>query len=120
MGDDPEAADNRWLREAWDTQTPLIYFLGTSPGRFQAIVPAFIAGWDREAKKASVAFGVAGVAGLSADTAERRYALRTVKQRLHQASFRDAVIAAYRGRCALSGLPESMLLDAAHIIADAN
>jgi putative restriction endonuclease len=41
-----------------------------------------------------------------------------VKQRLHQASFRDAVISAYQGRCALSGLPEPMLLDAAHIIAD--
>jgi len=49
---------------------------------------------------------------------ERRYALREVKQRLHQASFREAVIAAYSGRCAISGLPESMLLDAAHIVSD--
>ena len=49
---------------------------------------------------------------------ERRYALRSVKQRLHQASFREAVITAYNGRCALSGLPEAMLLDAAHIISD--
>ncbi len=48
----------------------------------------------------------------------RRYALRAVKQRLHQASFREAVITAYGGRCALSGLPEQRLLDAAHIIAD--
>lgn len=49
---------------------------------------------------------------------ERRYALGAVKQRLHQASFREAVIGAYRGRCALWGLPEPMLLDAAHIIED--
>ena len=49
---------------------------------------------------------------------ERRSALRAVKQRLHQASFREAVISAYNGRCALSGLPESLLLDAAHIIED--
>jgi putative restriction endonuclease len=49
---------------------------------------------------------------------ERRYALRAVKQRLHQASFREAVIAAHNGRCALSGLPEPLLLDAAHIVAD--
>jgi putative restriction endonuclease len=41
-----------------------------------------------------------------------------VKQRLHQASFREAVMTAYNGRCALSGLPESRLLDAAHILAD--
>jgi hypothetical protein len=33
---------------------------------------------------------------------ERRYALRGVKQRLHQASFREAVITAYKGRCAVS------------------
>lgn len=51
---------------------------------------------------------------------ERRYALRAVKQRLHQASFREAVIGAYNGRCALSGLPESLLLDAAHIVEDAH
>jgi putative restriction endonuclease len=33
---------------------------------------------------------------------ERRYALRDVKHRLHQLSFREAVIAAYNGRRALS------------------
>jgi putative restriction endonuclease len=35
---------------------------------------------------------------------------------LHQASFRDAVLSAYGGRCAISHLPEPRLLDAAHII----
>ena len=49
---------------------------------------------------------------------ERRYALRVVKQRLHQTSFREAVIAAYNGRCAVSGLPKRRLLDAAHINSD--
>src|SRR5262245_21700121 len=49
---------------------------------------------------------------------ERRYALRIVKQRLHQGSFREAVIYAYDGRCALSHLPEPLLLDAAHIVVD--
>src|SRR5262249_51947788 len=49
---------------------------------------------------------------------QRRYALRIVKQRLHQASFREAVIAAYNGRCAVSRLPEPLLLDAAHIVMD--
>jgi hypothetical protein len=49
------------------------------------------------------------------DAPERRYALREVKARLHQASFRDAVLAAYGGRCAISHLPEPRLPDAAHI-----
>ena len=54
------------------------------------------------------------------DAPERRYALREIKARLHQASFRDAVLAAYGGRCAISQLPEPRLLDAAHIIMDAD
>jgi putative restriction endonuclease len=120
MGTNPDAADNRWLREACDSQVPIIYFLGIAPGRYQAIMPTFILGWDSTALKARVAFGIQGEATLTPpdDAAERRYALRTVKQRLHQATFREAVISAYRGRCALSGLPEPMLLDAAHIVAD--
>jgi len=123
MGDDPDAADNRWLRDAFAHRIPIIYFIGTSPGLCTAVVPAYIAGWDRSSLKASVGFGdPAGyVEGRFADNAPaRRYALRSVQQRLHQNSFRNAVIAAYDGRCALSGLPEPRLLDAAHIIADRN
>jgi len=120
MGNNPDAADNRWLREAMEDRIPIIYFLGVSPGRYEAFAPSYITGWDRSNLKAKVAFGVPGQVNLyyAQDAAERRYALRQVKQRLHRASFRDAVITAYQGRCALSGLPEPMLLDAAHIIAD--
>jgi putative restriction endonuclease len=120
MGDDPDAADNQWLREAMENQVPVIYFLGVAPGRYQAIVPAFIVGWDPKALTARIAFGLPGEAELNLPETgpERRYALRQVKQRIHQASFREAVITAYDGRCALSGLPEPILLDAAHIVAD--
>jgi len=120
MGTDPNVAENRWLREAMERQVPIIYFLGVSPGRYQAVAPAFIVGWNAQAAKAQVAFGdpLSLAATPPADHAERRYALRLVQRRLHQASFRDAVITAYRGRCALSGLPEPLLLDAAHIVAD--
>ena len=118
-GQDPDAADNRWLREAYENQTPIIYFLGVAPGRYQANLPSFIAGWDSRALKARIAFGTPDQEVLAPpETAlERRSALRAVKQRLHQASFRAAVITAYNGRCALSGLPETLLLDAAHIVA---
>jgi putative restriction endonuclease len=120
MGQDPNAADNRWLREAFEHRAPLIYFLGIAPGRYQAILPTFISGWDAHALKARVTFGLPDQNTLEPPESpfERRYALRSVKQRLHQASFRMAVITAYNGRCALSGLPEPLLLDAAHIVAD--
>src|ERR1700716_3336004 len=120
MGQDPNAADNRWLREAFENRIPIIYFLGIAPGRYQAMLPTFISGWDATSLKARVAFGVPDQQALDPpeNALERRYALRAVKQRLHQASFREAVIAAYDGRCALSRLPEPLLLDAAHIVAD--
>jgi putative restriction endonuclease len=121
MGQDPDVADNRWLREAFENQVPIIYFLGIAPGRYQAVLPSYITGWDGKALKARVAFGMSNQETLAPPPEtmlERRYALRAVKQRLHQASFREAVIAAYDGRCAVSRLPEQLLLDAAHIVED--
>jgi putative restriction endonuclease len=44
--------------------------------------------------------------------------MTTSNLRCAQASFWEAVIAAYTGRCAVSRLPEPLLLDAAHIVAD--
>ena len=122
MGTNPDHAHNQWLRIASENQVPVIYFLGVSPGRYQAIFPIFISEWDRYALKAKVVFGSPNQEQVEAfpDSLERRYALHLVKQRLHQASFRDAVILAYEGRCAVSGLPEQRLLDAAHIITDKN
>jgi putative restriction endonuclease len=58
MGQDPDAADNRWLREAYENRIPIIYFLGIAPSRYLAILPAFISGWDAKALKARVAFGM--------------------------------------------------------------
>ena len=134
MGENPDAADNRWLREAYEEGVPILYFLGTSPGRDQALLPTYVVGWDRAGLKASLAFGealgipqeiaspwteAALIARNPPETAtERRYGLTLVKRRLHQASFRTAMLDAYGGRCALSRLPEARLLDAAHIVAD--
>jgi putative restriction endonuclease len=108
------------LREAFENQVPVIYFLGIAPGRYQAALPTFITEWDSNGLKARVAFGVPdqNVLVPPENALERRYALRAVRQRLHQASFREAVISAYDGRCALSGQPEPLLLDAAHIVMD--
>ena len=122
MGQDPEAADNRWLREAHENGVPLLYFLGVAPGRYRAIRPVFVGGWDARGLRARIVFGEvagAGVALAPPETAaERRYGLRRVQQPLHQAQFRAVVIAAYGGRCALSRLREARLLGAARIVAD--
>jgi putative restriction endonuclease len=121
MGKDPGAPENQWLREAMERQIPVIYFLGVSPGRYQAVLPTFILGWSPQALTARIAFGEARGADMptaAPEAPERRYALRQVKQRLHQASFREGVLAAYGDRCAISNLPGNRLIDAAHIVAD--
>jgi putative restriction endonuclease len=51
--------------------------------------------------------------------AERRYAERLAKRRLHQAEFRGRVLRAYETRCAICTLRHGRLLDAAHIVGDA-
>ena len=66
MGQNPDAADNRWLRDAFENQIPVIYFLGIAPGRYQAMLPIFIAGWDGDALKARIIFGVPDRRGCAA------------------------------------------------------
>jgi superfamily I DNA/RNA helicase len=46
MGQNADAAENRWLREAMENATPLIYFLGIAPGIYRALIPSFVIGWD--------------------------------------------------------------------------
>ena len=54
------------------------------------------------------------------DDLARRYLVRETKVRLHQARFRGLVLPAYRDQCTVCRLKEFRLLDAAHIIADAD
>jgi putative restriction endonuclease len=64
MGTDANSPDNRWLLDAMQRQVPIIYFLGTSPGRYQPIIPTFIVGWHAERLRVDLAFGV--IVGASA------------------------------------------------------
>ena len=123
----PDMPENRHLREAMREAVPILYFLGVAPGRYTLVYPTYVAGWSASTLTAQLAFGTpgsetvvhsAGVEREAPTAAERRYGLRLVRQRLHQATFREAVLAAYGSRCAISGLPEPRLLDAAHIAPD--
>ena len=49
---------------------------------------------------------------------KRAYLTASVKVRLHQRSFREKVLTAYRSQCAFCRLRHRELLDAAHIIPD--
>lgn len=122
-GTDPMHHENVGLRRAMTTQTPLVYFKGIVPGRYLAVWPVYVIG-DNPAQLAfSIAFepgdtSVLPEAILVVEEARRSYAQRVVRQRLHQAGFRERVLAAYRRTCSICRLRHDQLLDAAHIIAD--
>lgn len=119
-GSDPNNTRNQWLRDAMTRQLPMIYFYGVAPGVYEPVFPAYVVDWAPENLSCGLSFSVeTDMPGHdSAPPPERRYALRTIQQRLHQAMFRARVLDAYGRRCALSGLREPRLIDAAHIVPD--
>lgn len=128
-GSDPEHPDNRGLRAAMDRRLPLAYFHGVARGKYVAAWPVFVVGDDPAGLAFTVAvddaryLGVAPRAGAAAhedaDSARRVYVTAAVRVRLHQRSFRERVLEAYRRQCAFCRLRHEELLDAAHIVPDA-
>jgi putative restriction endonuclease len=125
-GADPNHPDNRGLREAMRQRLPLIYFHGIVEGRYEADYPVFVVGDSPESLTFTVSVDerrFANLGNVSDDPVEteirRRYVTRTVQQRLHQKEFRERVLEAYRRHCAICRLKREPLLEAAHIVADA-
>jgi putative restriction endonuclease len=126
-GTDVAHRDNAGLREAMRQQRPLIYFLGIVPGKYVAAYPVFIVGDRPERLSFSVSVDdrqLAALGNVSDEPAEvsirRRYVTREVQQRVHQREFRERVLDAYQRNCAVCRLKRDALLDAAHIIGDAD
>jgi len=123
-GSDYYHRDNIGLRELMKNKVPLIYFLGIIPGKYLAVWPVYIVGDDPKKLTFTVAVDDATLVyetqSVSNDIAEprRAYITSLVKVRLHQRSFREKVIDAYRTQCAFCRLKHEELLDAAHIIPD--
>ena len=115
---------NSWLRAAHVLDVPLVYFIGTRSGHYRPEYPAFIARDDPIGRRVLITIGkMCGPYDEREpvhidDVDERRYVIRQVKQRVHQARFRGLVLPVYSDRCAICRLKETRLLDAAHIIGD--
>jgi putative restriction endonuclease len=123
---DVDQSDNRALRAAYQLGVPLVYFVGTRPGWYKPFYPCFVVGDDPGEKRVLVTKGdMVGPVDerepvLAEDPIERRYAVREMRVRVHQARFRGRVIPAYRSQCTICRLKEVRLLDAAHIVDDAD
>lgn len=120
-GRDPDDVRNRWLWDAMQRRLPLIYFYGVAPAVYQPLFPVYVVDWNPATLSCSVAataYRTTSDLWSPPPVKERRYAMRQVKQRLHQSLFRERVIGAYGGRCAFTALPALKLVDAAHIMPD--
>lgn len=130
-GTDPNQRDNVGLRTAMQNRVPLIYFHRVVEGKYLAVWPVFIVGDDPPGLTFKVEVDDAQYASPDLDArwrdtmvadsggeARRAYITATVRQRVHQRSFRERVLRAYQEQCALCRLRHTELLDAAHIIPD--
>ncbi len=131
-GTNPMHPDNVGLRLAMQHRVPLVYFHAVFRGKYLAVWPVYIVGDDPSELRFTVAvddvefvdrstqedWDNLRVADSSKDESRRVYITATVRQRLHQRSFREKVLRAYRDQCAFCRLRHLELLDAAHIIPD--
>ena len=125
-GSDPNHRDNVGLRQVYQKQLPLIYFHGIVPGKYLATWPVFIVNDHPEKLVFTAAVDDLSTYEITAELPKtsqvqegrRKYLTATVKVRLHQRSFREKVLDAYRSQCAFCRLRHRELLDAAHIIPD--
>jgi putative restriction endonuclease len=126
-GTDPNHRDNVGLRKVYELKRPLVYLHGVVPGKYLATWPVYIVGDDPSKLTFKVAVDEMTHVDISPiistrvadDSISRRaYLTSIVKVRLHQRSFREKVLEAYRSQCAFCCLRHIELLDAAHIIPD--
>jgi putative restriction endonuclease len=127
-GTDVYHRDNVGLRAVMIQGKPLIYFHGVIPGKYLAVWPVYIIGDDKTGRAFHVAVDETpeiqssgrDPGGDQEIEIRRAYITSKVKKRLHQRSFREKVLEAYRTQCALCRLRHPELLDAAHIIPDSD
>jgi len=118
-----DQADNRALRAAFEMQTPLVYFRALAAGQYLVVAPMFVTADDPAARAVVLEPGLPvqdmQPGGLVSGPDVRAYATREARHRLHQQRFKLDVIRAYRHRCAICTLRERELVQAAHIVPDA-
>ncbi len=117
---DPDGGDNRKLRRACDLDLPLILLNTIAPRLFVPVWPVYVVGDDPDRRYVEIAVDES-LRFLTERAREdvRRYAERLTKLRLHQPVCRARVIEAYESACTICRLRHRELLDAAHILGDA-
>lgn len=134
--DDQEVADGLWrydyqsggvegkntkLRKAWELQLPVIWFRQQEIGRRYVPYLVYVVDDFPELGYCLISPDLSlSLAIKTGDEIQKRYALREMKQRLHQPAFRARVLSAYGVRCAVCNLQMGALLEGAHITPDSD
>lgn len=134
--DDQEVADGLWrydyqsggvegkntkLRKAWELQLPIIWFRQQEIGRRYVPYLVYVVDDFPEFGYCLISPDLSlSLAIKTGDEIQKRYALREMKQRLHQPAFRARVLSAYGVRCAVCNLQMGALLEGAHITPDSD
>lgn len=118
---DPNGGDNRKLRRAAELGLPLLLLQGVAPGVFVPTFPVYVVADDPIGRYVEIAVdeSLRFLAGTTPTADTREYAERLTRLRLHQPLFRARVLRAYEQSCAICRLRHVDLLDAAHILSDA-
>jgi len=126
-GTNPYHSDNVCLRLIMQEKRPLIFFHGILPGKYLATWPVYIIKDSIPELTFTVAIDDAKNIDIGAplevnegtpEYYKRAYKTGEILIRLHQRSFRERVLRAYRNQCSLCQLRHAELLDAAHIVGD--
>ena len=115
--------DNTKLRRAYELGLPIILLRKIDTGTYVPVFPTYVVGDDQANRQFMLALDESLRFlrdPLNPTEAERSYAERVVRQRLHQPEFRGRVLRAYDTRCAVCTLKHGRLLDAAHIVSDSD
>ena len=133
QGSTPESSDNSAVRRAMTSAIPLAYFHAVERGWYLVVTPVLVVGDEPDELRfwiqhepAGLSIGGASISGsmegatIASESDRRAYGTRQVEVRLHQRSFRERVLKAYRSRCAMCRLRHRELLDAAHIVPDSD
>jgi len=131
-------SDNESLKRCAEDELPLIYFLQVKKRpatEYLIFAPVYVVGWSDESRCFLVDLSEMKPGEVVSPPPVRRqlelpvvrgeireltrsFAITTVQRRLYEARFRNAVLDAYRERCAVCGLHVRALLDAAHVDGD--
>ena len=115
--------DNEAVRTAMRRSLPVVYWFGVVPGQYRPFFPAYVVADHPERREFSLdltELGARHLDDLAADAPSREYRAQIVQARMHQARFRQAVLRAYRSSCAVCRLKRGELVEAAHIVGDAD